>query len=85
VESEEHFLLDCYVYFKPRQNMFKTIKDSTGYDLVSMKGDPVWMLDVMLGHGLPKKETRRLIGMAVSVFIAVAMRVRARILGQVGC
>ena len=42
VESEAHFLLDCYVYNRLRQSMFKQIKATTGYDVASMMGDREW-------------------------------------------
>ena len=80
VESEAHFLLDCYVYNRLRQSMFKQIKATTGYDIASMMGDREWLMDVLLGHGLPQKETRRLIGQSVAWYLATAFRVRARIL-----
>jgi hypothetical protein len=42
--------------------------------------DKNWLLAVMLGPGVPEKETRHLIGKLVAAFIAAAMKLRARIL-----
>lgn len=80
VETEEHFLLDCYVYDRLREGMFLKIREQTGYDLQIWSDDRVWLMDVLLGHGLRRKETRECIGKAVSSFIAVAMRIRKRTL-----
>jgi len=60
--------------------MFNRILQETGYDLMSMKDDPSWLLEVLIGDGLLAKETRRSIGIAVAAFLEVAMRKRARIL-----
>jgi hypothetical protein len=78
VESEEHFLLECYVYRKVREGMFSKIFEQTGYNLLRMKEDKNWLLDVLLGHGLKKKEVREKIGKAVTWFIAVAMKIRSQ-------
>ena len=80
IESETHFLLDCYVFERYRRAMFNRILQETGYDLMSMKDDPNWLLEVLIGDGLLAKETRRSIGTAVAAFLEVAMRKRARIL-----
>ena len=80
VETEAHFLLECYVYRRLREKMFKSIKDRTGYDLVCMAENQQGMLDVLIGNGLAKKETRSLIGEAVALFLVIALRLRARIL-----
>ena len=80
IESETHFLLDCYVFERYRRAMFNRILQETGYDLMSMKDDPNWCLEVLIGDGLLAKETRRSIGTAVAAFLEVAMRKRARIL-----
>ncbi len=82
VETEEHFMLDCYVYAHIRERMFARIKDQTGYDLLLLKEDKSWLLDVLLGHGLRKKEVREKIGIAVTTFIAVASKIRRQYLGQ---
>ena len=78
IESEKHFLLDCYVFERYRRAMFNRILQETGYDLMSMKDDPSWLLEVLIGDGLLAKETRRSIGIAVAAFLEVAMRKRAR-------
>ena len=80
VETEAHFLLECYLYRRLREKMFKSIKDRTGYDLVCMAENQQGMLDVLIGNGLAKKETRSLIGEAVALFLVIALRLRARIL-----
>ena len=80
IESETQFLLDCYVFERYRRAMFNRILQETGYDLMSMKDDPSWLLEVLIGDGLLAKETRRSIGIAVAAFLEVAMRKRARIL-----
>ena len=54
--------------------MFNRILQETGYDLMSMKDDPNWLLEVLIGDGLLAKETRRSIGTAVAAFLEVAMR-----------
>ena len=82
VESEEHFLLDCYVYRQLRENMFAKVLDQTGYDLLLMKDDKNWLMDVLIGHGLKKKDVRENIGKAVAAFIAVAMQIRKQNLIQ---
>ena len=41
-----------------------------------MRDNKDWMMDVLLGHGLKRKEVREQIGKAVATFIAVAMRIR---------
>jgi hypothetical protein len=82
VESEEHFLLECYIYGQQREGMFARILEQTGYDLLSMKDDKNWLMEVLLGHGLKKKEVRENIGKAVAAFIAVALRIRKQNLSQ---
>ena len=42
------------------------------------------MLAVMLGPGVPEKESRYPIGKLVAAFIAAAMKLRARILAPFG-
>ena len=37
VESEAHFLTECYVYKNLREGMFRNIKQQTGYDLAVMR------------------------------------------------
>jgi len=73
VESEAHFLLDCYRYNRQRDKLFACIKLYSGYDLEAF-------LDLLLGRGLARKVSRRLIGEAVCKFIADAMRVRKRVM-----
>ena len=58
--------------------MFRQIKDSTGYDLNVMRDNNEWLLDVLIGHGLPSKVVREKIGKAVASFLVVAMRVRQK-------
>jgi hypothetical protein len=84
VETEAHFLLDCYVYRRLRDKLFRRIEENIGYDMWSMKDNQQWLLDALIGHGLAKRETRRMVGEAVASFLAVAMRLRARILKIVG-
>ena len=62
--------------------MFRNIKQQTGYDLAVMRDNSEWLLDVLIGHGLKKKEVREKIGKAVTTFIAVAMRIREKNLIQ---
>ena len=76
IETESHFLLECYVYNRLREGMFEKINQITGYNLLTMRDNKDWMMDVLLGHGLKRKEVREQIGKAVATFIAVAMRVR---------
>ena len=73
IESESHFFLECYVL---REGMFEKINQITGYNLLTMRDNKDWMMDVLLGHGLKRKEVREQIGKAVATFIAVAMRIR---------
>ena len=82
VESEEHFLLDCYVYNKIREGMYRKIFDQTGFNLLLLKDDKKWLLDVLMGHGLKDKEAREKVGKAVSTFLAVAMKIRSQNLSQ---
>jgi hypothetical protein len=56
--------------------MFAKINVHTGYDLLLLKEDRSWLLDVLLGHGLQKKEVREKIGKAVTKFLAVALKIR---------
>src|SRR3569623_639916 len=77
VENELHFLLDCYVYNRIRQNLYQRVKQSTGYDLNVAREDRDWMLAVMLGPGYLRKESRHPIGKLVAAFIAAAMKLRA--------
>ena len=58
VESEEHFLLDCYGYNNIREAMYTKIKEQTGYDFLLLKEDKSWLLDALIGHGLQKKDVR---------------------------
>ena len=76
VESEEHFLLECYVYNPIRDSMYKRISDQTGYNLLLLKDDKNWLMDVLLGHGLQRKEVREKVGTAVSKYVALAMKIR---------
>ena len=76
VESEEHFLLDCYVYNNIREAMYTKIKEQTGYDFLLLKEDKSWLLDALIGHGLQKKDVREKVGKAVMKFIAVATKIR---------
>lgn len=80
IENEKHFLLDCYAYERCRRIMFNRILQETGFDLASMKEDPDWLLEVLIGDGLPNRETRHSIGKAVATFLEVATRMRAQIL-----
>ena len=82
VESEEHFLLECYVYRQLREGMYTKISEQTGYDLLHMKDDKNWLMGVLLGHGLTKKDVREKVGKAVAAFIAVAMQIRKQNLSQ---
>ena len=58
--------------------MFNTIKVKAGYDMELMDGNTDWQVDALLGHGLVDKEKRRIVGTAVSSFIAAAWRMRKR-------
>jgi len=80
VESEAHFLLDCYRYNRQRDKLFACIKLYSGYDLEAFLDDREKMLDVLLGRGLARKVSRQMIGEAVCKFIADAMRVRKRVM-----
>ena len=62
--------------------MFAKVVDQTGYDLLLMKDDKNWLMDVLIGHGLTRKDVREDIGKAVSAFIAVAMQIRKQNLIQ---
>jgi hypothetical protein len=66
--------------FRSRSNMYRRIRQETGYDLVSMKEseDPNWLLQALLGNALPGRDIRHCVGKAVAAFIAVAMRKRTR-------
>ena len=76
VESESHFLLDCYIYYGLRKSMFNAIKAKTGYDMELMDGNKDWQVDALIGHGLVDEEKRKLVGTAVCSFIAAAWRMR---------
>jgi hypothetical protein len=58
IESEAHFLLNCYVYNGLREGMFAKIKEQTNYDITLMKDNEDWLMDVLLGHGLKSKDVR---------------------------
>jgi len=70
--------VDCYIYYGLRKSMFNTIKVKAGYDMELMDGNIDWQVDALLGHGLVDKEKRRIVGTAVSSFIAAAWRMRKR-------
>jgi len=59
VENEQHFLLECKVYESVRQRMYKEIAQVTDdkYDMHMMKDNKEWMMDALIGHGLPDKTT----------------------------
>src|SRR3569623_746601 len=69
VESEAHFLLECYIYRKLREKMYKQILVKTSYDMGIMKEDQQWLPGCVDWVGLSKKETRRFIGEAVAQFL----------------
>ena len=62
--------------------MFLKIKEQTDYDLLLLKDDKNWLMDVLLGNGLRKKEVREKIGIAVTRFRAVALKIRRQVLRQ---
>ena len=74
--------MDCYVYNKIREGMYRKILDQTGFNLLLLKDDKKWLLDVLMGHGLKDKEAREKVGKAVSTFLAVAMKIRSQNLSQ---
>lgn len=78
VESESHFLLDCYIYDGLRQGMLQAIKVKSGYDMNIMEGNSEWQVDALIGHGLKDRNVRKVIGAAVSSFVAAAWRMRNR-------
>ena len=64
--------------------MFQRIREHMGYDMGSMRDDQPWLVQALLGYGLPGKDTRRRVGEAVTTFLAAAMRLRARSLKPIG-
>ena len=62
--------------------MFAKIHEQTGYDLLTMKDNQNWLMDVLMGHGLKGKKVREKIGKAVAAFVAIAMRLRKQNLSQ---
>ena len=68
VEDEKHFLLDCFVFERFRRNIFHRIVQETGYDMMVMKDESNWLLHVLIGDGLPLKETRLSIGKTVAAY-----------------
>ena len=80
IETEQHFLLECWVMERERRLLFKNILAATGYDIRLMRDDAQWVLEVCLGVGLPQQETRREIWKAVAGFIAVALERRKKLL-----
>jgi hypothetical protein len=76
VESEAHFLLQCYIYYGLRQKMFSTIREQTGYDIEKMQDNTEWQVNALLGNGLKNRRVRRIVGLAVSSFVAAAWRKR---------
>ena len=61
VESEEHFYWIA-TYRKIREGMYRKILDQTGFNLLLLKDDKKWLLDVLMGHGLKDKEAREKVG-----------------------
>jgi hypothetical protein len=78
VESEAHFLLDCYIYHGLRQIMFQVIKEKTGYSIGEGQHSTEWQVDFLLGQGLKNRKARKMIAIAVSSFVAAAWRMRRR-------
>jgi hypothetical protein len=64
------------VYNHLRDSMYKRISDQTGYNLLLLKDDKNWLMDVLLGHGLQRKEVREKVGTAVATYVALAMKIR---------
>ena len=72
VESEVHFLLECYIYHGLRQSMFRLIKDQTGCDVEGLAGSTVAQVNALLGRGLKNRKARRTVGQAVASFVVAA-------------
>jgi len=47
--------------------MYRKIFEQTGYNLLLLKDDKKWLLDVLMGHGLKDKEVREKVGKSVYV------------------
>jgi hypothetical protein len=83
IETEQHFLLECWVLDRERRNLWRSIMAATGYDFRLMRDDAQWLLEVCLGVGLPQQDARRQIFSAVGGFIAAALERRKKTLAAV--
>ena len=81
IETEQHFLLDCWVLARERKHCFQEVLRKTGYNLDLMRGDAQWLLEVCLGVGLQQQETRRAIFKLVAAFLAAGLEKRRHLLG----
>ena len=75
-------MLDCEVYGEVRKRMYEEIFRATGHelDVRLMTDNRTWMMDVLIGHGLPKHRSEVL--KAVMKFIAKASRIRSEYSGD---
>jgi len=83
VEDEKHYLLECYVYEREREKLFRNIKERTSgkYDFVVMRDDPDWMMDALIGHNVGNENDRRIIRYEVGMFAMKAYNHRKCFLG----
>ena len=72
VETEKHFLLECWVLDKERSSLFRNILLETGFDLLRMNDDTQWQLEVLLGVGFVEKQSRLVTYQLVGEFLIVA-------------
>ena len=54
VEDEKHFLLECPMYVRERDQMFVQIREKCQLEYVEMMNQD-WQLEIMIGVGLREK------------------------------
>ena len=78
IEYEKHFLLDCPVYNKEREEMFNNIRQGTirNYDLKMMAHDSGWLMDALIGRNVGEVMDRYVIRYEVGDFLLKAYKLR---------
>ena len=82
VETEQHFLLDCFVYDEHRLEMYRSIRNLTGdrFGLSMRMDDKQWLLKVLLGQEIEDKSGRKVIQTVVCKFLRKALARRKHFL-----
>ena len=79
VETEGHFLLECWPYEDLRKKMFASIRYQTGdaYGLTTQRDQTDWLVKVLLGLNGVEKRFQSKVAIAVAKFVRKAMKRRA--------